>query len=193
MITLQNGDIFILNRKGKFGNFYSKAQRFFTKLPFTHAAIQFGEVKEFESIISADELVCLIPTQKYFDEEKFGTDIEIWRIKNANKNDIEFYLERLYECLAGTSYGYVQILWFIYRWFMESVFQKDVRHFNNPFKNGTVCSELTWKFLYNMSDKIPELRKKLNEWTPDTVSSGDIHNICLLLPNVFELVYKTNL
>ena len=187
-VDLKPGDIMLLNRHGEAQNFYSVCQRFFTKKPYTHTALVFGEVKGFQSVISSDEVVAVLPVRNYFAEE--GTDIEIWRFKDNHSELIEDLLTKLYTGYADMSYGYLQIPWFIYRWFMESVFQKDVRKQKNWSTSGVVCSELIYVYLECFIQFYPELKEKLDEWNQDTVSSGDMADIIHSFPEIFELIYK---
>lgn len=182
----REGSIILLNRLGKESSIFSKLQRFFTGMPYTHSAIVTRDIYEIQSVLSADELINTQPLDNYFNEEK--TEIEIFDIidKRVNTEFKEETIKQLYEEYAGTMYGFAQVLWFVYRWFMEKL-GKDVRKKKNPFNKGEICSELVWHYLDRVGDFIPELKAKINEWNPDTIHAGDIHTICISLPKVFKL------
>lgn len=183
------GSVVLLNRsKGKESNWFSKAQVFFTGKPYTHCANIIGDVLTQQAVLSADELITVEPLSKYFDEE--GTGIEIWEMPSVSEDRAKIILKDLYLAYGSTYYGFTQLLWFVYRWFMEKL-GKDVRKKINPFRNGEICSEL----IYHYWERLPEyfdLQKKLDEWNPDTVHAGDIHTIMTSFPDLFKLVYKRN-
>ncbi len=186
------GDIILLNRKGKSSSIYSAAQRFFTKMPYTHTTVAMGNVLGFPSALSAEELVVVEPIQRYFEEE--GTEIEIYRIHNLKLNVASDVISYLYFKESGAYYGFTQILWFIYRWFMESVFQKDVRKERNPMSKGIICSEPVYNYLVKMVSMDPDLcvtplNSKLTEWNANTVNAGDIATICKSFPEIFSQIY----
>lgn len=194
---LELGDIILMNRRGKSDSFYSKAQRFFTGLPYTHSTIVVGDILSYPSVLSSDELTLLRPVQPYFEEP--DTEIEIFRIKDFNKEIGTNVINNLYYDFSGDYYGFFQILWFIYRWLINKVFRKDIRKWNNPIKKGIICSELvynylklyTYSMLYTTNDvKYSNLVKKMDEWNPDNIHAGDIALICKLFPEIFELIYK---
>jgi hypothetical protein len=170
------GNIVLLNRKK--GGWFSTLQRFFTKMDYTHCAIVVTKYKNREMVLSADELIELYPLQKYFEEK--DTDIEIWELEG----DYEAITDILIDRYVGTYYGFTQVFWFVFRWFME-IFGKDVRRYRNPFCHGTICSELVWYFLEAIPNE--NLNDRVHEWNPDTIHAGDTARICR---EFFKLKHK---
>lgn len=176
------GDIVLLNRKK--GGWFSSAQRFFTGMPYTHCTFSIGEICGVESVLSADEKIVVLPLDSYFTET--DTDIEIYRI-TCDKNKIEYSIKKVFVNYSGFWYGFTQVIWFIWRWLMEK-FDMDVRRKNNPFKSGIICSELVYYYLVELN--LPEIKKDLEAFTPDTIHAGDIANILKNNADVFRLREK---
>lgn len=182
---VQPGDVIIYNQKK--GGFFAAAQRFFTGMPYTHAAIGFGDVKGFESVLEALFAIATTPFRRA--REDMSVDFEVWRIKGVAQERIDAALQKAYDRFAGETYGFLQILWFIYRWLNEKI-GRDVRKQGNWFPDHLICSEVVYEFLWDVSAEIPSLRKKLDEWNSNSFHAGDVHTVCASLPDVFELVEK---
>lgn len=189
MPTFNLGDIILLNRKGKESDLYSAAQRFFTKMPYTHSALGTGPIFEKDGVLTSDECTNIQPIDNYFRED--NTDFEIYSVNLPS--DIQKKLTtHMYQEYSGKIYGFTQILWFIYRWFM-GFFKKDVRKQKNWIStSGVICSELVFKYLLLIAELKPELKVKLDEWRPDNVHVGDIKNIIDLYPDIFTQTFKGN-
>lgn len=182
-MNFKQGDIILLNRHGKESNWFSNAQRFFTRMPYTHSALVLGKVKGLMSVLSADELVVVIPVNRYLEEE--GTDIEVYRPKFVDWVLINQLMPDLYQKHAGKPYGYLQLLYFVFRWLAES-FKIDVRKWKNPFTNNDICSELIFEYLLLTGSK--PILFALSDYRLDNVHVGDIANICKNNPELFEKV-----
>jgi len=188
--AVKPGDIILINSLGKNSTWYSKAQRFLTRKPYTHTAILLGDVCGTMSLLSANELVCVLPYKNYQGEAESGSEMEVYTFTHPPPIDMHHaILEKLYTKYAGTAYGFIQIFWFLYRWIMEGWFRRDVRRKRNPLTTGTVCSELVWYYLRDISYYYPELQAKVNEWQANTIHAGDIADICKSLPGIFKLIY----
>jgi hypothetical protein len=182
---VQSGNIVVFNVTK--GYWFAAAQRFFTGMPYSHAAIGFGEVKGDESILEAIFAIAITPFKKT--RESTATDFEVWRIKNVPQTRIEEAVKRAFERWAGETYGFAQILWFIYRWLNEKI-GRDVRKQGNWFPDHLICSEVAYNYLWDISEQVPSLRKKLDEWNSNSFHAGDVHSVCAGLPEVFELVER---
>ena len=186
--TIIPGSIVLLNRLGKESNFTSSLQRFFTKMPYTHTAIVLEKYMNENVVLSADELTVILPLNNYFEEDK--TEIEIYELLlDFDKISIT---RDLFLNYSGKKYAFLQVLYFIYRWFNETVLKRDVRKEKNIFNKGQICSELVYLYLCEVAQKTntKELLDKLNEYTKDTIHVGDIANICKSLPQIFALKIK---
>lgn len=176
---MEKGDIVCINERG----FYASAQRFFTKFPYSHTAVGIGDVCGYPSLFEAKAHMAVTPLELLFEEEE--KEFEIYKV-NIDPVIKSRAVDEIYHAYAGSIYGFTQILWFIYRWANE-MFDRDVRKTTNPFSAGEICSEIVWHYLNIISEGIPELHKKVNEWNADTIHVGDIVAICKAFPNIFEL------
>jgi hypothetical protein len=175
------GDVYCVNSKGKgwIKNFYSYAQRFVTGMPYTHCAIEVEKELGVSSVFEADALVLVDPANRITADP--NRDYEIYSIVGVDQKKIDEILAVLYDKYCGTTYGFLQILWFLYRRFMEVVFKKDVRKQRNPLSKGIICSELLWDYLSMLGEFIPELKAKISEWNCNTIHAGDVAMICKTL------------
>jgi len=108
-------------------------------------------------------------------------------------------LRGIYTKTAGTSYGFLQLLWFIYRW-MAEMLGFDVRKQRNWFPNGDVCSENAYRYLIERlqrngigvgAKRYRDIRlaiNKLREWNENTFTPVDLAMVIKSYPNLFELV-----
>jgi|WetSurMetagenome_2_1015567.scaffolds.fasta_scaffold62699_2 hypothetical protein len=182
---VQSGNIVVFNVTK--GYWFAAAQRFFTGMPYSHAAIGFGEVKGDESVLEALFAIAITPFKKA--RESTTTDFEVWRVKNVPQTRIEEAVKRAFERWAGETYGFAQILWFMYRWLNETI-GRDVRKQGNWFPDHLICSEVAYNYLWDLSEQLPSLRKKLEEWNSNCFHAGDVHTVCAGLPEVFELIER---
>lgn len=165
-------------------SFFGKLIRFFTRSNITHSfLISFPNVGQ----------VQFIEASKTVNEGSFevnyvkdtGTSYIIYKIKDewiSSPFQINIALEKCRKEFLGVSYGYLQLLWFPYRWLMEKL-GKDVRHENNWLSQGVICSELVYYFLVNVG-----LGHLVLDFNPDTIQAQDILSIIEARQDIFELV-----
>jgi hypothetical protein len=184
--TFQAGDIIVLNNMH--GGWYSKVQRFFTRLPYTHTGIVFYPVFGEPSYFGADMSVDIQPIQRFL-----SSSTCLYQLYRPNCDYVikDYVLHDLYVRYAGETYGFWQILWFVYRWVMES-FHVDVRKQHNWFPDHEICSEIGWNYVNNWYSLFPNTHVQaladLNMWRPDTFSSGDMARFLQAHPEDFTLV-----
>lgn len=186
------GMIYVFNNQDK-SSIYSRLQHFFTKMPYSHTAIGAGDIMGDKHVLSSDHLCFLQPIETYIKSGKITQ--EVFKFKKASYVKTAPIIKKLHLQYSGTTYGYVQILWFAYRWLMEKL-GKDVRKHHNWFATRTViCSELSFLYLHELADmcQLTDLKDKLNEWHKDNVHVGDIRNIITCFPQYFDLVSNENL
>jgi hypothetical protein len=168
--------------------FFSKGQRFFTRMPYTHVAMMFPDVLGVESYFGADETADLKPTSRFLNDEKML--YQMYMPQGWTDEQIRIALTKIYNRYAGETYGYMQIAWFMVRGVMEGwPFYKDVRRWHNFFPKHPICSEIAWWylwFLYEARPELTQLRDKLNEWRPDTFHAGDSHTVVMSFPDLFK-------
>ena len=179
------GSVIIFNSTK--GGRFSAAQRFFTRMPYTHVAGSIGTVSGEESILEAKMSVSVTPWKHVLDnktEEYF-----IFEPTSALKQkDIEDALYYVYDRFAGETYGFLQLLWFVYRWIAESwPFKADVRKKGNWFPDNQICSEVWWWYLHELATKYPDISNVIEEWNSNSVNAGDMFMILRRLPKYFTL------
>lgn len=154
--------------------------RFFTKSSISHSFVICKPFCGEESVQEAEEVIQVVPFNKYYRE---GTQqYWIYHIKNIDQSIKDTALDSVYKEFAGSKYGYLQCIWFIYRWFF-GLFGKDVRHEKNWMTDGVICSELQCYYLIYIG--LGELVKDFN---PDTIQAQDLLSIIQQHPEIFELV-----
>lgn len=167
--TFPVGSILCFNAKK--GGWFSSAQRLFTRQPYTHSAVVMPPVVGIQSYLGADLTVDIQPISKFVDDQTM--DFQVWEWVGVTPERTNLALTTTYVRHAGQTYGFWQILWFVYRWFCEQVLRKDVRKQHNWFPNNPICSEVTWWTCKYMVGDNWTLLNILNEWRPDTFHSGD--------------------
>ena len=186
--TIETGSIILINKKGADAGFFLRIfcalQRFFTKQPFTHCALVAFRQLEGYFALSVEELVTLRQVKDYFNFA--NSDVYIYNVKAPTELKAKLISEQIKNYL-GQSYGYPQLLWFVYRWVAE-LFNIDVRNQCNWFTNGKICSESVYNYLSGLN--IPELQYDLDEYNENTCNVGDIDLIIGHHPEYFELIYS---
>ena len=168
---------------------FSIGQRFFTEQPYTHTAFIVPPALGVEWYYGAEQLAVIRPIS-YFENDTKKL-YQMYLPKVWTDEQILNALRKLYTKFGAEKYGYWQILWFMFRWLMSKwPFKKDVRKWHNFFPNHVICSELGWWylwFLYEEQPDLTELKDELNQWSSDTIHSGDIHTIINNLPHLFRM------
>ena len=153
------------------GGWFSSAQRLFTGQPFTHTAVFTYPVCNQTSYMGADMVVSIQPWGNAVNNPTM--DYIVYTPVGFTEEQIQVALAQTYIKFAANEYGFAQVLWFVYRGLMWSVFKKDVRKQHNFFPNGVICSELGWWYFYFLGEFQPKIRDFINQWRPDTFHSGD--------------------
>ena len=185
------GAIVLVDSKGT--SFISKCIKFFTGrvakrngVPsYTHAMFEVGDVCGVRSVLSAEELMAVMPLDKFRKDTKFriysvNDDVKLIYVKEV--------LKEMYQT-AGNRYGFLQLLWFVYRWAVE-IMGFDVRRNKNFFPKGDICSEQTYRYLMKRlenTESCNDLRIFLEQWNENTVHPVDIAIVVKKFPRVFKL------
>jgi len=185
------------------GNFVSEAIKFFTKRiakkygvrTWTHSMISVGELHDIEYVLSAELSQCIMPLEKF---KKDKIKFEVYKIKDTISENNLNSLVRLYcNTYAGDSYGFLQLPWFCYRWFME-IFNKNVNKQKNWFPSGDICSEMVFRFLMDRLNysaknmKSSATLSSLSNWTENTIHPVDLGYVIKNCPFMFEKAYSWN-
>jgi hypothetical protein len=156
--------------------------RFFTKSKFSHTFIITTPVFGVPSVHEASDVVQIVPFDKFYN--KSSETYALYKINNTTYRQINDALTTCHLEYSGVRYGYLQLLWFVYRWCME-LFGKDVTHKKNWMSNGVICSELVYEYLLLVN---PEFKTLLSKFNPDTVQAQDILSIVESRPDLFTKV-----
>jgi hypothetical protein len=172
------GDILLINNTDK-SAWFSNAQHIISGKPYTHTAVGIGEIAGFDSIIEADMVVTCRPFRTLYLNTQY--EWEQWRFITNFPTRLDSILSELYNHFAESEYGFSQIVWFLYIALMKKL-KKDARKSRNPFSPGTICTELVWWYLHNISIRyayigLNALNDKLAEWNPNNLFAGDIADI----------------
>lgn len=165
-----------------------KLIRFFTDSRISHTFITTFE-QNGEVMIEEASTVVWEGTFRQSYRESEDSDYYLFKIKDGfvTQAEMDASLKYCHDNFLGDTYGKLQLLYFPYRWFMETFFNKDVRHEKNWFTVGVICSELVYWYLYNLG---PRFQGMLESYNPDTIQAQDIFLIVQTNPDVFEFVEK---
>jgi hypothetical protein len=176
------------NKKG----FLPAIIRFFTKSKISHAFIVARNYGDQASVQEAGMVVQLGPLERLYT----NNPSEDYWIYDCTKVTLEQKLKALDYCFkeyAIVEYGYLQLLWFVYRWFCVEILKqnnKDVTRRNNWLSKGVICSELQYEYLIQLGGEYAELVRDFNQ---DTIQAEDLRLIVASRPDLFCLIeYKTD-
>lgn len=191
--------------ESKKNSFISKAIKFFTgKLAkkynvksYTHSMYIIGDVLKVESVLSAELAISVMPLDAFRTKDY---SFDVYKVNDhLTMSEIDEILREIYVKTAGKDYGFLQLLWFVYRWLME-LFGFDVRKQKNWFPNGDVCSENTYRYLYNRLKRnfcdsrtltdylIKQTTKQMEEWNENTFHPIDLAYVMKKEHSLFEHV-----
>lgn len=113
-----------------------------------------------------------------------GTKFRVWRPNAVTDDAKKLALLMVYDDLSGTRYGWLQMPWFIWNLFCMLIFRRK-SPFKNPFPGGTICSELTWHYLFNLGGPYAAM---VQQFDSNSVSAQDLENLILNNIKLFDLV-----
>ena len=155
---------------------------------YTHAMFCVGEVLGEPSVFSAEASMTIMPLRKFTNRD---FEYDVYAINDdLSDKEVDKILRAIYIKTAGETYGFLQLLWFIYRWFMELI-GFDVRKQKNWFPIGDVCSEHTYRYLKTRLLKkknrkiISKTLSQLEEWNENTFHPVDLAKVIKDNPQLF--------
>lgn len=150
---------------------FTKLQRFITGKNVTHSFVILDQYYDDFQMLDARMSVTLCPLQLI---NHPGNDVWLYRI-NVSEDKSYNLRKLLYTAYIGESYGFKQLLWFVWRRINEILFKRNMKNKSNWFENGILCSEIVWNTLYNCSfyNGLEKIKDYLFEYTPNSFHSGD--------------------
>lgn len=136
----------------------SKVIRFFRKSEYSHTFVYLGSIADIPLIGEASTWGVQISPLHV----KKTSRIELWEIQGVDQTKLDLALSSVMS-LTGKSYGYFQLIGFIWIWLLEKL---GLKAKSNPFQDGIICSEYVYYFLKAI-DYIPIKNMKANEIAPD--------------------------
>jgi hypothetical protein len=178
------GMIFFSNNKK---TLFAKLIRFFTHSKISHSGLITFDLNGIPACQEETMLVQVVPWANY-DKSTVDDYYLVYKIKDGlvSEADKQKALRYCFTEYAGVQYGYLQILWFVWRWFAEKVLRKDVTHKKNWFTDGVVCSELVYVYLLQLGI----ISGALAKFNSDTVQAEDLLQIVKSNPEIFEKVIE---
>jgi len=163
--------------------------RFFTRSNISHTFVFTFTLKGVPAVQEASASVQIVPfLSRYHGNPKYSYEVYEVTAGSVTEEDVEGALSRIFEEFAGVKYGWFQILWFPYRWFLETVLGRtNVHREKNWFTHGVICSELLFWYLRYLD---PLFSTLLKEYDADTIQPSDLLKIVKAHPESFRLVAR---
>jgi hypothetical protein len=162
-------------------SFIQKAIEYFSRSPFSHSFVIIDGPEDKTSVLeTSDTIIQVVPLERKLSEPDM---VEIYE-PIASKKAKHRALSASYQAYAGTWYGYMSYIWFIYRWLMRK-FGKEPQHMWHCFNHGTICSELVSHYLFNLGGAHAKL---LDGRDLNTLSPQEIYELIQQNPSLFRFV-----
>ncbi len=186
------------------GNWFSRAQQFFTRMRYTHSSVFAGEIlpgdpSEYEAVLA----VGMRPTS--YRREDPLQDVWLWRVDIGTDDDRTAALVETHRTCSDEDYGFLQLLYFVRRWFWTIGWVRrwlgwipklagkpaDPRKWNQWFPRGRVCSEVVYIYLHALATIAgdEEMLAILSEWDGNNFHSGDVVTV-LTAHSRCEVIYE---
>lgn len=183
------GDIIFVNNKD--GNFLSKAIRWFTRSPWSHCALGFfNQMNGEQMIFEANLTVNATPWVRTADNPLY--DVMVYRWIKHGRN-AEQAMWTVYHKYVGNTYGWAQLLWFVWRWMVTGLRLPARWAHKNFFPDNEICSEVEFVGMLLTTDS-PSVTSVIHRrgYDQNAVHPGDIFDICLELEQmgVLKKVYE---
>jgi|WetSurSiteA1Bulk_404760.scaffolds.fasta_scaffold41318_1 hypothetical protein len=183
------GDIIIVDNYN--GNFLSKAIRFFTN-SWTHTAVGFVNIPRNplaeQMLFEANIMVGLTAWDKTFDD--YGMDVRVYRWKKKVASEKAVW--EIFDAYNGNTYGFAQLLWFVWRWVIEKLHLPKRWAVYNFFPGNEICTEVVYVFFKKLNDTVVNGALQRLGRNQNSVHPGDIIAICedLCKVDALEMVYN---
>lgn len=123
------------------GTLFQRLVMFFTDSWASHCFVKtFAEDNKVPAVIEASLCVTKTPFIDHYVDPKANMIFELWRPVGADPEAVEEALLGVFKDYAGETYGFMQLLWYAWRWVCKKLGLKPPDH--NWFPGGEVCSEL---------------------------------------------------
>lgn len=160
-------------------SFFARLVKFFTYSRWSHSFIMIDE----DTVLEANQTVQRNPIGEYRNDP--NCYYEIYAIVGADEEIVNRAIAKTIAMYLGQTYGYMGLLFFVYRWF-NGLFLRDKTPEVNSFPLGAICSEVVCYYEEQVSDKFTQLLAE-GGLTLDTVSPQDLYAIISTNPSLFTL------
>lgn len=177
------GQIVLANTKS---GFIPAAIKWMTNSQFSHSFIKMPDIFCNSMCIEASEkgVDMLLFDPNYLNNLQEG--YQVWNIKIEQSVKDKAMASILSD--LEISYGYLEFFWFVWRKIC-SIFGKDIKAQNNwAVNSGIICSQLCVAYLKSCG-----LSGVLAGYGDGAIAPGDLYNIFVSNPQVFELIDSTRL
>lgn len=188
-VDVQPGDIVIVNNWD--GNIFSRLIRFFAH-SWSHTAIGFfplvGDVSRRSTVFESNLTTGITDWQRMFYGPEYDLRVYRWR----DRTEVDNMCWALYEKYNGNTYGFAQLLWFVWRWLVESLRLPARWAHKNFFLNKEICTEVVYVGLRLMHNPVVDALLDLEGRDQNTVHPGDIDAVCRALVEraTLDIVYE---
>lgn len=187
------------------GTFFQKAVKFFTGSKWSHGFITTFPQEGRFTVLEASRTVQRVPLSDYQNDP--NTLYEIYAPKGTTYAAITAALHQIEGGYLGVRYGYLQLLFFMWRWLNKKIFGRSIGREANWFPEGKICSEVQFDYMGALADEtrtenFPSLefgvaavdfhvfRVYAREYgfTENTVAPEDLYLIVKDHPELFEFI-----
>lgn len=187
------------------GTFFQKAVKFFTGSKWSHGFITTFPQEGRYTVLEASRVVQRVPLADY--QNDTNTLYELYALKGTSYEAITAALHQIEGGYLGERYGYLQLVYFMWRWLNRKVLGRSVGREANWFPDGKICSEVQFDYMGAVADETRALNfPSLNfgeqmidfhvfrvyAWqygfTENTVAPQDLYLIVKDHPELFEFL-----
>lgn len=174
----------VLTGPWKGGSLIQRLIMFFGESWISHGLMRTFPENGVESITEAGGSVHKVPWKRYTSDP--NARYMAYRLTEATEEEVSAALLKAYDIYSGESYAYLQLVWFVYRWFCEKTGLKLV-WIRNFFPQDVECIEYVGDVLSMVNDRYAAAMKEL-PFDLNCTLPRDIEKLMKDHPELFELV-----
>ena len=177
------------------GNFFQVCIKLFTgekwwkKAKWTHAFfVGFPEDSNIPSVIESSYSVQKVPLDHYRTDNT--CKYVLYKFVGADPQKVHDAIRTCYVDYSGDVYGYVSLLWFVWRWLLE-IIGIDIHKNHNFSHSGKICSKLQMEYGDRATSTYKSLLKS-EGYNPSNVAPQDIQTVIAKHPELFKPIEWQN-